>query len=503
MSTRELCEALRDPAAFPEPGETVEVRETHISVLFLTGDYVYKVKKPIRTDFLDYRSLQQRQHYCQQEFRLDRRYAEDLYLGVVPICRVDGHCRVESDGPPVEYAVKMRRFPQEALLSRRLEAGKFSTDEVRQLAEHVAHFHLAADRCDPEFARGWPDFVTDNLTEMIGQIGPTLPEEQQAMLGPIRQWSENFLQEFRPYFDHRVREGFVRECHGDLHVENVLQWNGRWVPFDGIEFNERLRRIDVMADVAFLVMDFAARGCWNWSHSFLNAYLEITGDYRQLALMKWFELYRAIVRVLVASIRLQQPGLAAEERDGAEADLQRHLELALRYTQPSRPRLWITHGLSGSGKTTVSEQWVQSGGDQHVGTIRLRSDVERKRMMNQLESPMVRPDTLYHDRTTRQTYERLYDLSGELLRAGRSVVVDATFLRHADRTAFRAMADRYDVPFGIIDCQADLQTLRQRLQDRQRGGADVSDADAEVLETQRQTLQPLTDAERNCVVTEP
>jgi len=502
-SLEDLREALRDPSVFPDPGEDVEVRETHISVLFLTGEFVYKVKKPIRTDFLDYRSLQQRQLFCQQEVRLDQRYADGLYVGVVPICQVDGRFQVEGNGEPVEYAVKMRRFPQEALLSRRLEAGEYSTGEVRQLADEVARFHLAAEQCDAEFARGWPDFVTGNLTEMVQRIEPTLDERQRGLLQPVRQWSDAFLQEYRPYFAQRAAKGFVRECHGDLHVENVLRWHGRWVPFDGIEFNERLRLIDVMADVAFLVMDFAARGGWHWSHSFLNAYLEVTGDYRQLALMKWFEVYRATVRVLVASIRLQQPGLSAEERGGTEADLQSHLELAHRYTQPSRPRLWITHGLSGSGKTTVSERWVQYGGDQHVGTIRLRSDIERKRMMNQLETPLVRPDTLYHDRTTKLTYERLYDLAGALLRAGRSVVVDATFLRRADRSVFAAMADRYGVPFGIIDCDANMATLRQRLTDRQRRGTDASDADTSVLEAQTHMLEPLTDEERQCVVTEP
>src|SRR6056297_124823 len=324
MSTRQLIVALSRREAYPHAVDAdIEVHETHISIVFLAGQFAYKVKKPIRTDFLDYSTLKLRRHYCEEELRLDRRYAEDLYVAVVairrsqddPSClRVDDPDADASSGstslsPIVEYAVKMRRFPDGSLLSERLDNGRLTGDEVKQLAGVVATFHHDATVCDPDFAAGWTDFLVKNIHQVIGEVASQVDDETAATLKTLHAWSDDYFTAYLRTFAGRVDSGFIRECHGDLHLQNVVHWRHRLIPFDGIEFNERLRWIDVLSDAGFLAMDLAARGHPDLSRSFLNAYLERTGDYDSLVVLRWFLFYRALIRALAASMRLRQGGL--------------------------------------------------------------------------------------------------------------------------------------------------------------------------------------------------
>lgn len=502
VTTDQLIEGLAHADAYPHPVQgKIEVHETHISVVFLSGDFAYKIKKPMKTDFLDYSTLELRKQYCEDEIRLDCRYAIDLYLTVVPIGWNNGRLCVDAPGEPIEYAVKMRRFPKGALLSDRVEAGKLTTAEVHQLAESVASFHKSASVCAPKFASGWTDYLVKNLQQVVSGLQPRVGRETAASVKVLQDWSNTYFSQHRPVFESRSEEGFIRECHGDLHLQNVVHWGNRLVPFDGIEFNDRLRWIDVICDAAFLEMDLAFCGHVELARSFINAYLEQTGDYRSLVILRWFLVYRSLIRAMVATMRSEQSHLTSSERDAAILDARKHVSLAYRFTLKETPRLWITHGVSGSGKTTLSETVVQ-----RHDAFRLRSDIERKRLFGL--SPTQRPSAqlqakMYSEESNEKSYAHLRELASGILRAGYSVIIDATFLKRSDRARFHALAQEQGVSFAILDCHSDEQTLRQRVADRMTKNSDASDADVQVLERQLAAHEPLTETERSHVIDIP
>ncbi len=502
MTTDKLISGLTSVDAYPHPVDgVIEVHETHISIVFLAGEFAYKVKKSIKTDFLDYSTLALRKQYCEEELRLDSRYASDLYCGVVTIGLQNGVLRVGVEENPIEYAVKMRRFPQTALLSERIAAGQLTGDEVRRLAEVVAEFHRTATVCDPVFALGWPKYVFDNVALILDQLREHSDRDSLATLSTLRMWSNKYIAEHSREFSDRIDGGFIRECHGDLHLANVVHWGDRLFPFDGIEFNERLRWIDVLSDAAFLAMDLAARGHLDLSRSILNAYLERSGDYASLVTLRWFLVYRSLVRALVATIRARQNEITEHERTFALQDARDHIQLAYRFTLKDSPRLWITHGVSGSGKTTLSELVVR-----RHDALRLRSDIERKRLfgLTSTDRPTSQQQAaMYGEDSNERVYEHLKEVSSSILRAGYSVVIDATFLKLSDRERFHELATQEGVALGILDCHSDEQTLQQRVADRMAKNDDASDANLQVLKQQLANREPLTDSERELVVDIP
>jgi uncharacterized protein len=502
MSSQQLTEALRDPACYPHPGDSsVVVHETHISQVFLVGDFAYKIKKPIKNSFLDYSTLQKRQHFCHEELRLDRRYAGDMYLGVVPITRSNDQVCVEGDGEAIEYAVKMRRFPAGALLSERLERGLLTSGEVAGLADTIANFHSQAPKSDAAQPFGTPSMVLKHALDNFRELVDPELTDSLATLHVIEAWTKQYLVDHENDFRQRVVNGFIRECHGDLHLANIVHWGDRLVPFDGIEFNEAFRWIDVLNDAAFLAMDLAARGHLDLSRSFINGYLDQAGDHVSLAVLRWYLVYRALVRAKVAINRTRQAECPPAEQAAAIADCKNHIDLAYRFTLREEPRLWITHGLSGSGKTTVSELVVQ-----RHGAIRLRSDIERKRHYG--VSLTERPSEelmkrLYSESADHATYNRLRHLASGILAAGYPVIIDATFLRRLDRDSFYELAKAHGADFAILDCHSTESTLRQRVADRAAKAHDASDADVRVLDLQLATQEPLAPAELHYVVDVP
>lgn len=502
ITSEELVAALRRPEAYPGGNESpIEVRETHISWVFLTERFAYKVKKPITTTFLDYGTLAKRRDCCYEEFRLDRRNAQDLYLGVVPITLDGRKATVEGRGEVIEYAVKMHRFPDDALLSDRLQRGRLATDEVWQLAHAVAGFHQRAAKADADAPWGSPPLVLSTAVDNLRDLSGSVEGRAADSLDLLDQWTHDFFAEHERLFAQRCANGFIRECHGDLHLANVVHWRDQLIPFDGIEFNEEFRWIDVISDAAFLSMDFAARGHLDLGRSFINAYLEQTGDHASLAALRWYLVFRALVRAKVAAIRARQPGLSDAERESARHDRDDHIDWGLRFSRSEQPRLWITHGVSGSGKTTGSELVVQ-----RHGAIRLRSDIERKRHFGL--SLTERPDSqtkakIYSKAAGNATYRRLRQLALGILHAGFPVVVDATFLRREHRDSFRRLAADAGAEFAILDLHTDEQTLRQRVADRAARNRDASDADIEVLDSQLRSLQRLSESEMEDVVDIP
>ena len=489
-----LFAALQHPECYPHPVDEVRVIETHISWVLLTGTYAYKIKKPVNLGFADFSTLGLRGHYCQEELRLNRRFAPDLYLDVVEIRGTPGDPRVGGEGPLLDYAVKMRQFRQDALAGNLLGREQLGAAEIDALAEGIAKFHATAPVAKASGRLGSSSIVGEQALQNFEQMLPLVKADaDDGLLRAVRRWTEREFAARRGALAARRRQGFVRECHGDLHLANVVVFDGRPVPFDCLEFNEELRWIDVMSEVAFLFMDLTHRGRGDLAWRFLNQYLAATGDYAGLEVLRFYAVYRALVRAkvrLIESMQRQQLVPARQRRKGA---FREYLALAGKLSEPSAPALVIAHGLSGSGKTTATLSLIEQ-----LGAIRLRSDVERKRLhgfagMSSSGSGIA--TGIYTREATAATYRRLGELAGLILRAGHSVVVDAAFLRRTERESFRLLAEAAGVPFAILDFRAPLDVLRARVAERNARADDASEAGLAVLERQIATREPLTPAE--------
>ncbi|HKQ12652.1 MAG TPA: AAA family ATPase [Steroidobacteraceae bacterium] len=494
-SELDIRELLR-PEAYGHPVEAIELRETHISWVLRTGTFAYKIKKPVKLDFIDTSTLQRRRFLCLEELRLNRRLAPELYVDVVPITRSQGHLLVGGNGPIVDYAVRMHQFAAADELPALLEDEEVNLEEIAALGTTLAQFHLQAPVAPPnrapEKTQQMYDSVLGNLAQLLTHLDSPQPA---AQLGRLVDWTHDRADTLEPIFQLREQSGFVRECHGDLHAANIVRLKGRLVPFDCIEFDPGLRWIDVMSDVAFLVMDLASHGRTDLSFALLNRYLEVTGDYDGLRVLPFYAVYRALVRAKVDALMVERvPTRAAEFRDR----LQRRLKAAQTWTAPERPMLILMHGASGSGKSWLSGHLAPT-----LRAVRVRSDLERKRIAG-LEptttaSARVR-EGIYSPAFSHRTYSRLADCAESCLRSGLSVIVDAAFLESADRRQFLSLAARLQVLCVIVSCEADPIRLAQRVDDRAKEHKDASDATLSVLDAQLREIQPFEAAEEPCVI---
>ncbi len=490
-----LVRRLLDPARYPHGAQAVEHIETHISHLLLAGDYAYKIKKPLNLGFLDFTRLADRAHFCAEEIRLNGRLAPDIYLRRVAIAGTPEAPQIDGAGPPIEYAVEMRRFPQEALLDRRLAAGELAPELMDALALRIARFHASAARAKADSPYGHPPTVIQPMRENFAQFDP-LPaaDPLRRRLEGLAVWTEARFTALRETLERRLADGFVRECHGDMHLGNIAVWKDTLIIFDGIEFNAELRWIDVVSELAFLTMDLDARDAPAYARRVLNGWLEQSGDYAGLALLRFYQVYRCMVRAKVHAIRAAQPEGVARERAAATARVEDYVRLAQSYTAAAQPQLVITHGFSGSGKTWAARRLVEAR-----GFVQVRSDVERKRLHGlaaEARTDSGLQEGIYSAPASDATYARLAELAAAILEAGFPVVVDATFLERERRQAFARLAAQQGVPFHILDLVAPRAVLEARIRDRHASGADASEADLAVLDRQLRTHQPFSAAER-------
>jgi aminoglycoside phosphotransferase family enzyme/predicted kinase len=484
-----LILSLGAPSCYDHPVNQVRRVETHISHVLLTGEFAYKIKKPLNLGFLDFSTLDKRLHACREEIRLNRRLAPAFYLDVVPITGTPAAPHINGSGEAFEYAVKMRQFPPDATLDRLDAAGGMTARQVEAIAATVARFHLqdcALAGADSPW--GSPEAVWQPVAQNFLQIAPRLedPADRQQ-LDALQRWSETEHARLTPLMAARKRDGFIRECHGDLHLGNLAWVDGQLLVFDCLEFNPELRWIDVISEVAFAYMDLLQRGHAEWAWLFLNLWLETTGDHAGLALLRYYAVYRALVRAKVAVLRAGQT--TGPDHDAALDEARALLQLATTLTRPLPLRLDITHGLSGSGKSTVSQTLMQT-----PGAIRLRSDVERKRLagLDALSrSGSGVGQQLYAADATRRLYTHLARLAGELLDAGWPVIVDATCLARWQRDLLREQARSRGVAFHILDFPVAPDILRERIVQRARAGNDASEANLDVLQHQIDTEDPL------------
>ena len=466
--------------------------ETHISWVLLTDRHAYKLKKPLRLPFVDFSTLAARRRFCEEELRLNRRLAPSLYLDVVEVRESTRGPSFGGDGTLLDVAVKMRRFDDGALWSDRLAAGELVPSDVDQLAQRLAGFHRDVAVAPVQSGFGSPaihERVTGRLIDAIndwhtGHAAAATTHDWPA----LRAWLHEQLLALTPLFEARRRDGRVRECHGDLHLANLLQLGDEATAFDGIEFDPELRWIDVLNDIAFVAMDLMAHGERGLAFRFVDAYLEATGDYDGLPALRFCLVGRALVRAQVAAVVETQGGHAPSGCGTAD-----YLAVAMRMTRETDARLAITHGLPGTGKSFLSQGLLEA-----TGAIRVRSDVERKRLfgLGASQSSQGRVAAgIYDSASTARTYARLREVARIALVAGWPAIVDAAFLRAAERANFAALAAEQCVPFAILDCRAALPLLRLRLERRKAGGGDASEADVAVLERLCAVAEPLTEDE--------
>lgn len=492
----DLVKGLLEANAYPHETGLIQLMETHISWVFLTGQYAYKVKKPVDFGFLDFSTLDKRKFYCQEELRLNQRLAKAWYLDVVPITGTSQQPIIDGTGTAIDYAVKMQQFPTSKTLKELAENGKLNAEVIDQIAQIIADFHAGIDKAAPRSPYGSSKEIKHWFDENFHHIRPLLDDKQPLFqLETIANWGNKEWQEKSPFMQQRKQEGYVRECHGDLHLGNMTITKGRVLVFDCIEFNPSLRWIDVISEAAFLVMDLTHLGHDGFAYRFLNRYLQHTGDYKGLALLHFYLAYRAFVRAKVALLRKAQ-NPSAEIGLQISAEYADYANLAERFAKTSPPVLMITHGFSGSGKSFYASQLAEK-----IGAIQIRSDIERKRLFGyqaQAKTHSSVESGVYALDATRRTYHHLAELGKAVLEAGFSVIVDAAFLKLEQRKIFCKLAEECQAKFIILNFQASEETLANRIKQRQN---DPSEATIAVLHNQQQTAELLSSEEaRQAVV---
>ena len=483
------------PGALPCPARHASLLQTHLSWLLLAGAHAYKFKKPLTLDFVDFGSAEQRRAACEEELRLGRRTAPELYLEVLPVTGTPAAPRLGGSGAAFDWAVHMRRFPADAVLAERAARGALEATQIDALAREIAAFQAHAERA-PE-GSPWGDTATlrQLVADCLPPIAPAVAGTPLANeLNTLSIWTAAEGARLAPLMAERRAAGFVREGHGDLHLGNLLWLDGRPRLFDAIEFNPALRWGDTAGDIAFLFMDLLAHGLAPLAWRFLNAWLEQTGDFGALLRLPFDAVYRALVRAKVAALRLAQAGAADDvaAQNEAQADLARYLHLATRLGQPRRPWLALTVGVSGSGKSSQTQALVEAR-----GLIRLRADVERKRLFGlapEAASAGV-AGGIYGEAVSDRLFARLLASADTLLAAGWPVLVDATFIRRVRRAPFIALARQRGLPWRLLAFDAPEPVLRERVRQRQAAGGDASEANEAVLASQLAHREPLASDE--------
>ena len=477
----------------------VERIETHISILLLVDETVFKIKKPVDFGFLNFTELHQRKLYCEEELRLNRRLAPDIYQQVVSITGNIDQPQINGSGEAFEFMVQMKRFDQQQLFDQKLKDNTLTETHIIELSRVIADFHQNIEIADAErFSSNVDDICHATLQnfDQLRDFIQTLDDDEKQQFSDLEHWSLEQNRQLNKAFEKRLKEGFVRECHGDMHLGNITLYEDKVTIFDGIEFNREFRWIDVMSEIAFITMDLESAGQASLANILLNNYLELTGDYQGLLLLRYYQVYRAMVRAKVTSLRLGQLDPADpldssgtsnpinKEYQQQLQTLKHYLEIACQYSKKKQPALVITHGVSGSGKSFASQQVLA-----HYPFIRIRSDVERIRLF---------PSSQQRDssKATHTTYASLHEMAGTLLKAGFSVILDATYLEYNFRRDALSVAAQGQYPFIIISLQFPVETLEKHISERIETGKDASEATVEVLHMQLAKQEPLTDEEQ-------
>lgn len=470
----------------------IEIKKTHSSIVFLTGSYAYKLKKPVNFGFLDFSTLEKRKQFLEAELKLNQSLSSDLYLEVLPISEIENQLILGNDVNIIDYVLKMRQFPQETLLSQLEEQDKLTPEIIQNLGKIVANFHQNTLTNDYILSFGSIAQIKAAINENYQQTLPYIGTLQsQSQFNETQAFTTDYLTHKIDDFSQRQQQEKIRECHGDLHLNNICYWQDKIYIFDRIEFNESFRFVDVMYDIAFTIMDLDVKQQYFLSNLFLNTYLEQTGDWQGLQVLPLYLCRQAYVRAKVNSLLLNDSSLSQQEREKAIESAKKYYNLALNYTQKSKPRLIIMSGLSGSGKTTIARKIASK-----INGIHLRSDAVRKHLAG-IKLDEKGTDNLYTDEMSIKTYQALLDIAEMLLKESFTVILDAKFDYQQWRLKAQQIAEKLSIPFHIIHCLADKETLETRLMQRQ---GDISDATPQLLGQQIQQFENFTEVETPYVI---
>jgi aminoglycoside phosphotransferase family enzyme/predicted kinase len=495
----ELIQSMLRADSYNHPCDNIELIETHISWVILTGDIAYKIKKPVNFGFLDFTSLASRKQYCEAELNLNSRSAKELYLNVVPISGTAQQPKIgETEEAPadkvIEYAIKMRQFRTEDVLSELHDANALTFDHIDELADRVASFHEKAESAAPDTPFGNPEHLILPAKQNFEQIRERLSDKHHLkQLAHLENWSMSSFDILSDVMRQRKANHMVRECHGDLHLKNITLFNDKVTLFDCIEFNESFRWVDVISDMAFLVMDLEERGLHDFANRFLNHYMEETGDYQGLKLLPFYKAYRAIVRAKISLFEMDSFRDQPEKIEALWNKYQSYIDLAESCSALPNRFVLTMHGVSGTGKSTVALRLVD-----RLGALRIRSDVERKRLykLDPYEHPSSEfAQELYSQEATELTYEKLAQLASHILSAGMSVIVDATNLQRWQRERLEEVATDNGVPFCIADCQAAMNVIETWIHQREDEDDDASDANFDIVDRQMRSQDELSEEE--------
>lgn len=482
---RNVLKSLLKPDAYLEAVTSVELVQTHVSYIFLTDRYAYKIKKPVDFGFLNFSTIDRRRFYCNEEVRLNRRLCPDIYEGVVELRDTPTGAAFHGTGTIIDYAVKMKRLPADRMLDKLVDSGAVTSSTMRKVSCIIADFHLTAPTSPAIAEYGRLERIMFNWQENFEQVIPfenlTLPAHDREL---VRSWVTTFAAEHENAFQQRVVDGFIRECDGDIHLENICLDDDAVHIFDCIEFNERFRCCDTVADIAFLLMDLDYHGRHDLSDDVIEEYLTRTGDQGLMALIDFYKIYRAFVRGKVESFRLNDSGINPDDQEIARKRATRYFRLIRGYIERRRlkPALFITCGLMGSGKSALTAQLAFE-----LGISSFNSDETRKQMVGvPPESPVRHAfgEGLYDRQSTEATYTELLRQAENKLLKGSSVVIDASFMHKSQRTPFAMLSKRCAVPLIILHITCNEAENKRRLQERESAGKSVSDGRLELLTLQ-------------------
>ncbi len=489
MDLPALIAALQNPRIYPENPKKIDLVQTHISLIFLTGERVYKIKKPVNFGFLDFTTLEKRKFYCQQEVDLNRRLSPELYLGVVEIRAQKGQISIgKGPGEIIEYAVLMKQLPSDCLMDRWLTRGAITPEMIEKIAAKIALFHSRA-ATNPEIAAfGKIQTVQANIEENFTQTEKYLGRAFSTdTYREIQENNRRFMENQLPLFRKRVAEGKVRDCHGDLHLQHICLGKEILI-FDCIEFNQRFRYSDVAADIAFLLMDIDFRGEPMLSAHLASAYLKNSQDWQIFLLLNFYKSYRAYVRAKVTCFRLDDPVISSAEKNSALEEAKRYFNLSHYYAlKMNRPVLLVTCGLMGTGKSTIARSVSEA-----LGWELLRSDVLRKELAH--ISPLEHRFEEFHQGIyspdfSRKTYQALFEQALALLNSGQSVILDGSFKKQVDRQEALAVARDSNADFLLIECQCSEEEIQRRMARRAAEKSEPSDGRWEIFSDQKKDYE--------------
>ena len=488
--TPSILKSLMKPAAYPVAGQAVELLQTHISWIFLTDTHAFKLKKPVNFGFLDFSTLDKRRFYCNEELRLNRRLSPDIYERVVELRSTPDGAAFHGNGTVIDYAVMMKRLPADRMLDRLVEQGDVTAADMKNIAGVISTFHANADSSPHISEYGSIEQIMFNWEENFRQLLPfettTFPRPDRET---IRTYVATFLDSHHDLFVRRVRQGFIRECDGDLHLENICLVGNKVYIFDCIEFNERFRCCDTAADIAFLLMDLDVHGRPDLSEAVFSSYVEASGDVEIASLTTFYKVYRAVVRGKVESLQMKDAGISRQAHQIAQQRAWRYFRLARGYCERSRlrPTLFITCGTTGCGKSSLAQQVGFE-----LGIQIFNSDSIRKQLAGLTpETPVLAQyrQGLYAEGMNRVTYQELLRLAEGELAAGRSVLIDAGFRSAAERAACRRLASSYSAELVILLVTCNAEEQARRLSARSADGHSISDGRLELLEQQERDFE--------------